>query len=183
MIAGLLWSLWLGSLRSWFRGVHRPDPVASPSWPTRVREAAPESELPDHDSQELRHAPGLRDAAPGRVRRLGVENPPRTAVAEEAYAQGLAREPRPADLERAIAETMYDPRFEELERHSPVHSAALALRFLESENGCSGSSTRRASRSRASYHGDDVRSEISEILKSRKDVSYVQLSREIISSA
>lgn len=34
-----------------------------------------------------------------------------TAVAEEAYARDLARQPRPEDLERAIAESMYDPRY------------------------------------------------------------------------
>ena len=34
-----------------------------------------------------------------------------TAVAEQAYAEGLAREPRPADLEAMIASSMYDPRY------------------------------------------------------------------------
>jgi malate dehydrogenase (oxaloacetate-decarboxylating)(NADP+) len=33
------------------------------------------------------------------------------AVAEVAYAQGLARRPRPANLKTAIADSMYDPTY------------------------------------------------------------------------
>ncbi len=34
-----------------------------------------------------------------------------TAVAEQAYAQGLARQPRPDDVRQAIAASMYDPSY------------------------------------------------------------------------
>jgi len=61
----------------------------------------------DEDLAQGRVFPALT-----RIREVSVEIA--TAVAEVAYAQGVAREPRPADLKAFIAAQMYDPTYESL---------------------------------------------------------------------
>ena len=70
-------------------------------------------------AEALAHLATEDDLAQGRVfpaltriREVSLEIA--VAVAEVAYAQGLAREPRPSDLKAFIAAQMYDPKYESL---------------------------------------------------------------------